>query len=139
MNAGRIATVTIAVALAGLVWMPMIADGTEADYNCVVWFYSEDGTALFFTRTATPGETLGEVLNGDLPAIGHWVDISTGYEYHKEQKVTKDLMVRASTATPPQAPTGSEPADYSLLAVCLVLAGIVAIIGLNAVRAYRKP
>ena len=127
----------LAVALAGLVWMPTIADGTEAKYNCVVWFYSEDGTALFFTRTATPGETLGEVLDGDLPAIGHWVDISTGYEYHKEQKVTKDLMVRASTATPPQAPTGSE-ADISTILIWLVVAGLAAFVFGKAALSYRR-
>lgn len=136
MDAGRIATVAVAVALAGLVWFPAIAEESDAEYSVVVWFYSEDGSALFFTRTATPGDTLAEVLNGSLTSY-HWVDLATGYEYPKEKPITKDTMLRASTDVPPQEPV-SEPADYSMLAVWLVLAGVVAFIGLNAVKTYRR-
>ena len=132
----RIATALIITALT-IISVPAIADDSEAEYQAVVWFYTEDGTALYFTRTAAPGTTLGEVLNGSLGAVAHWVDVSTGYEFHKDEAITKDLILRASTDEPPQEPR-PEPRDYTGTAVWIILGVLVAGVLIRTAWVYMR-
>lgn len=112
----RIGILVGMLAVVGLAIMPIAADDSDAEeqkYHAVVWFYYESGSGLWGTATVEVGQTLNEALNGSYSWIGHWVDISTGYEFPKDKAITKDTMLRASTEVPPQEPV-PEPPDYTL-------------------------
>lgn len=128
MKAGRTALFLIVLGIMATAGAP--ADTSDADGPMEIYFYSQDGTALFFIRTALPGDTLADVLNGDLPAVSWWYDMATGYEWPQDKAFTKDTYLRASQTKPPQEPT-PEPANYDLLYLGIgggaIIAGIIII------------
>ena len=133
MKAGRTAVaLALIIAMAGAVSVHP-AEETEAAGTFEVWFYSQDGTALFFKRTAEKGDTLADVLAGDLPAVVYWFDMATGYEWHQDKAFTKETYLRASVTRPPQEPAG-DPEDgayndiiYLAVGGGIILAGIIII------------
>lgn len=128
MKAGRTALVLIVLGIMATAGAP--ADASDADSTMEIYFYSQDGTALHFIRTAEPGDTLADVLNGDLPAVNYWYDMATGYEWPQDKTFTKDTYLRASQTKPPQEPT-PKPPNYDLLYLGIgggaIIAGIIII------------
>lgn len=130
MKAGQTALVLIllgAMATAGAT-----ADTSEGAGAIEIYFYSDDATALFFMKTAEPGDTLAEVLNGELPAVNYWYDTATGYEWPKDKPFSKDTYLRASQTKPPQEPAEETDSPYKdLLYIGLaggaITAGIIII------------
>ena len=113
----------------------VLADCSDAEYHCVVWLYTEDGTTLYSTESVNVGQTLTDI--GAPGWVAHWVDVSTGYEFPKDKAITKDMILRASTDTPPQDPA-THPMDMTLIGLGAIIAILVAFIAFNAVRSYRK-
>ena len=126
----RIGILVGMLAVVGLALLPIAADDSDAEeqkHHAVVWFYYEDGSGLWGTATVEVGQTLNEALNGNYSWIGHWVDISTGYEYPKDKEIAKDTMLRASAEVPPQEPV-PEPPDYTMIYFGIAVAVILAVI-----------
>lgn len=128
MKAGRTALVLIVLGIMATAGAP--ADTSEGAGTIEIYFYSQDGTALHFIKTAEPGDTLAEVLNGELPAVNYWYDMATGYEWPQDKPFNKDTYLRASQTKPPQEPT-PEPANYDLIYLGIgggaIIAGIIII------------